>query len=67
MRRLSTSLPDELFALLEGRAEINRRSMNKEVIFLLEAALAAEHGDNLEILRTVMIAQGGLSSLSQSQ
>lgn len=41
--------------------------MNKEVIFLLEAALAAEHGDNLEILRTVMIAQGGLSSLSQSQ
>jgi plasmid stability protein len=64
MRRLSTSLPDELFALLEGRAEINRRSMNKEVIFLLEAALAAEHGDNLEILRTVMIAQGGLSTLS---
>ncbi|MBC2806550.1 Arc family DNA-binding protein [Rhizobium ruizarguesonis] len=67
MIRLSTSLPDELFNLLQSRADINKRSMNKEVIFLLEAALAAEHGDNLALIRTMMIAQGGLSSLSQHQ
>jgi hypothetical protein len=67
MRRLSTSLPDELFELLSSRAEFNRRSMNGELIFLLEAALAAEHGDNLGIIRTMMIAQGGLSQLSPQQ
>ena len=41
-----------------------RRSMYKEVIFLIEAALASEHGDNLEIFRTLMMAQGGVSSLT---
>jgi len=65
--RLSTSLPEELFELIRNRAEINKRSMNKEIIFLVEAALGAEQGDNLAIIRTMMIAQGGIGSLSQSQ
>jgi len=67
MHRLSVSLDDDLSALIQSRSEINRRSMGKEVVFLVEAALAAEHGGNLEILRTLMIAQGGLSTLSPSQ
>lgn len=66
MRRLSTALEDDLYALIQSRAEMNRRSMNKEVIFLIEAALAAEHGDNLEIFRTLLMAQGGVSSLQPS-
>lgn len=64
MRRLSTALEDDLYELIQSRASINRRSMNKEVIFLIEAALASEHGDNLEIFRTLMMAQGGVSSLT---
>lgn len=64
MHRLSVALDDDLSALIQSRAEINKRSMSKEVIFLVEAALAAEHGGNLEILRTLMIAQGGVSTLS---
>jgi hypothetical protein len=64
MIRFSASFDDELYSLIQGRAELNRRSMNKEVVFLLEAALASEHGENLEILRTLLIAQGGISTLS---
>jgi hypothetical protein len=64
MRRLSTTLEDDLFDLIQGRASLNRRSMNKEVVFLIESALAAQHGDNLEVLRTLFIAQGGVSSVS---
>lgn len=64
MRRYSASFDDDLFELLESRAALNRRSMNKEIVFLLESALSAEHGENLEVLRTLMIAQGGISSLS---
>jgi hypothetical protein len=67
MRRIPVALDDSLSALIESRAEINKRSMNKEIVFLVEAALAAEHGDNLEILRTLMIAQGGVGALSPSQ
>jgi hypothetical protein len=64
MHRLSVALDDDLSALIQSRADLNKRSMSKEVIFLIEAALAAQHGDNLEILRTLMIAQGGISTLS---
>lgn len=61
-------MDDDLYAFLESRAELNRRSMNKEVVFLIESALAAEHGgDNLSILRTLMVAQGGVQNLSQEQ
>lgn len=64
MHRLSVALNDDLSALIQARADINKRSMSKEVIFLIEAALSAEHGSNLEILRTLMIAQGGVATLS---
>jgi hypothetical protein len=64
MRRLSTALEDDLYELIQSRAAMNHRSMNREVIFLIEAALAAEHGDNLQIYRTLLMAQGGVSSLS---
>jgi hypothetical protein len=64
MHRLSVALDDDLSALIQSRADINKRSMSKEVIFLVEAALAAEHDGNLEILRTLMIAQGGLETLT---
>jgi plasmid stability protein len=67
MHRLSVALDDDLSALIQSRADMNKRSMSKEVIFLIEAALSAEHGSNLEILRTLMIAQGGVSQLSPSQ
>lgn len=64
MRRFSTSLENDLYDLLESRAALNRRSMNKEIIYLLESALAAEHGnENLDVLRTLMIATGGVSGL----
>lgn len=64
MHRLSVALSEDLSALIQARADINKRSMSKEVIFLVEAALSAEHGTNLEILRTLMIAQGGVGTLS---
>lgn len=63
MRRIPVALDDSLSALIESRAEINKRSMNKEIVYLIEAALSAEHGSNLEVLRALMIAQGGVSSL----
>ena len=67
MRRFSTSLENDLYDLLESRAALNRRSMNKEIIYLLEAALAAEHGENLDIVRTLMIASGGVAGLKAQQ
>ncbi|KQS84254.1 hypothetical protein ASG58_21020 [Rhizobium sp. Leaf383] len=66
MHRISVALDDDLSALIQSRAEMNKRSMSKEVIFLVEAALSAERGSNLEILRTLMIAQGGLQTLTPS-
>lgn len=63
MRRIPVALDESLSALIESRADINKRSMNKEIVFLVEAALAAEHDGNLEILRTLMIAQGGIAEL----
>lgn len=64
MIRFCTSMNNDLYALLQSRAELNRRSINKEVIYLLEAALAAEHDGNLDILRALMISQGGVASIS---
>lgn len=41
--------------------------MSAEIVFLIEAALAAEHGGNLEILRALLMAQGGVPALSVTQ
>ncbi|CCV12936.1 hypothetical protein [Mesorhizobium sp. STM 4661] len=63
MIRFTTTLDPELYSLLQSRSNYNRRSMNKEIVFLLETALAAEIDGNLSILRTLMVAQGGVSSI----
>lgn len=63
MRRLTISLEEDLYELLHNRSNYNRRSMNKEIVFLLEAALSMENEGNLNILRTMMMAQGGLESV----
>lgn len=63
MTRFTMTLDPELYALLTSRANYNRRSISKEVVFLLETALAAEIDGNVSILRTLMQAQGGISSI----
>lgn len=64
MRRIPVALDDSLSALIESRAELNKRSMSREILFLVEAALAAEHAGNLEMFRTLMIAQGGIEAIT---
>lgn len=51
-----------MFDLLDHRARYNRRSMSAEVVFLIECALAAEIEGNISIVRTLMMAQGGISA-----
>lgn len=43
-------LPDKLYRRLKKRAEVNRRSLNSEVIVCLEQATAAEPADATAIL-----------------
>lgn len=63
MTRFTMTLDPELYSLLQSRANYNRRSISKEVVFLLETALAAEIDGNVSILRTLMQAQGGVRSI----
>lgn len=63
MSRFTLTLEPELKAVLEQRANFNRRSINGEVVYLLECALAAEIEGNQSILRTLMMAQGGITTL----
>lgn len=67
MKRLPIGLSEDMYAMIKSRAELNRRSMSQEMVFLLEAALAVEYGDNLAILRTLMAAQGGIQPPSPLQ
>lgn len=67
MDRFTISLGHELYELLKDRAEFNHRSMSQECVFLIECALAAEIDGNREILRTLMMAQGGLQTLKSPQ
>ena len=63
MDRFTVSLEPELFTLLRDRAAYNRRSMSQEMVFLIECALASEIDGNLSILRTLMMAGGGVKSV----
>lgn len=63
MERFTVSLEPELFSLLRDRAAYNRRSMSQEIIFLIECALASEIDGNITIIRTLMMAQGGIKSV----
>jgi|HigsolmetaAR201D_1030396.scaffolds.fasta_scaffold14574_4 hypothetical protein len=60
MHRVTVTLEEDLSLLLQNRAKYNRRSLTQEIVFLLEAALAAESEGNLNLLRTMMFATGGL-------
>lgn len=57
--RYTLTLPENLYTLIDDRSDLNGRSINKEIIFLIEGALAAEIDGNLQILRMLMLAQGG--------
>lgn len=63
MDRFTLTMDPELYNLLKDRARYNHRSMNGECIYLIEAALASEIDGNVAILRTLMMAQGGVKSL----
>lgn len=63
MERFTVSLEPELFHLLHDRAKYNRRSMSQEIVFLVECALASEIDSNITIMRTLMMAQGGVKSV----
>lgn len=63
MNRFTITVEPELKRVLEQRANYNRRTLNGEVVFLLECALAAEIEGNKSILRTLMMAQGGITTL----
>lgn len=63
MHRVTITLEPDLSSLLQSRSKFNRRSLAQEIIFLIEAALAAESEGNLTIIRTLMMAQGGISSI----
>lgn len=67
MERFTVSLDPELFSLLHDRAKYNRRSMSQEIVFLIEAALAAGNEGNLEILRMLMMAGGGVKSMTAQE
>lgn len=58
--RSTLTFNSDLYYLLKERAALNNRSFNKEVLFLIEAALAFEIDGNLEIIRMLMKAQGTL-------
>lgn len=59
MNRFSITVEPELKNVLRQRADFNKRSLNGEIVYLLECALAAEIEGNQAILRTLMLAQGG--------
>ena len=46
MKQLQVRLPDELHATLKALAEADRRSLNAEIVVLLEQA-SKEHGRRL--------------------
>lgn len=63
VRRLTCTFEPGLLELLEQRARHNRRSVSAEIMYLLECALASELEVNVSIMRTLMMAQGGVSSI----
>ena len=63
MVRFTLTLTPELYNLIQDRAKFNIRSMNGEVIYLVECALAEEIESNRQIMRTLMMASGGIKNL----
>lgn len=48
MKRLTISLPEEMYEKLKQRAEENDRSMSKEAVHLLRQPLMQEQGEGEE-------------------
>jgi predicted HicB family RNase H-like nuclease len=46
MVQLTLRLPDDIHARLAAQAKIDRRSLNSEILHLLEAALTVVEGDD---------------------
>ncbi|MEV4086438.1 Arc-like DNA binding dprotein [Nonomuraea fuscirosea] len=46
MIRITLRLPDDVHAQLLTQAETDRRSLNSEIVHLIEVALNAESGDD---------------------
>ncbi|MDX3696307.1 Arc family DNA-binding protein [Streptomyces europaeiscabiei] len=46
MVKVTVRIPDELHARLVSQAEVDRRSLNSEILHLLEVALTAVDGDD---------------------
>ncbi|MFM9695220.1 Arc family DNA-binding protein [Streptomyces europaeiscabiei] len=46
MVKVTVRIPDELHARLVSQAETDRRSLNSEILHLLEVALTAVDGDD---------------------
>jgi predicted HicB family RNase H-like nuclease len=46
MKHLTLRLPEDLHARLTAQAETDRRSLNSEILYLLEAALSSVGGDD---------------------
>lgn len=67
MMRMTVNVEPDLYAVLTKRAEFNRRSLSGEILYLIECALAEEIEGNQSILRTLMMASGGVNSLLQEQ
>ena len=65
--RATVNLEPDLYAVLIKRAEFNRRSLSGEILYLIECALAEEVEGNQSILRTLLMASGGVSSLLQEE
>ena len=57
MQRFTVNVDDDLKALLERRAQFQRRSLSSEVVFLIESALAQEEQTNRAILRLHLEAE----------
>jgi plasmid stability protein len=57
MQRITINVDDEFKEMIERRASFQRRSVSKEIVFLLETALAQEESSNIAILRMHMQAE----------
>lgn len=63
MSRYSLSLSPELLDVLKYRAKVHNRSINGEITFLVEAAIAAEYEVDISLIRELWMFQGGVQRI----
>lgn len=54
MPRISLNVTPEMYDLIASRARDNRRTMSKEVLYMIEVAQAAECRTNVQLIRRIM-------------